>query len=381
VIDGRTASRPDTLTILVTNLDRGGAETQAVRLALGLRSRGWRVRMVSLLSPRDFVARLNDADIPVVALHLNGIPSLPGALYRLWRELRQHRPEVLATFTYHANVSGKVIGRLAGVPRVIASIRSEFFGGRLRDRLESLTGRLATATITNSRHVGERLVERGVVDARKLAVVTNAVAPAVAITPTERSELRREMGAVDDGLLWLAVGRFETAKDYPNLLRAFARLVDERPRSRLAIIGYGALDKVVRAGVAEEGLDEQVRVLGRRDDATRYLEACDAYVLSSAWEGLPNTVLEAMAAAQPVVATVVGGVKDLLDDGKAGLLAPPRDPVALADAMVRLDALGSEQRDVMGRRGLEIATARHGVQATLNRWESVLRDEGGVGHV
>ena len=380
MIDGRTARRPDALTILVTNLDRGGAETQAVCLALGLRSRGWRVRMVSLLTPRDFVAHLTDAGIPVIDLRLNGVSSLPGALCRLWRELRRHRPDVLSTFTYHANVSGKMIGRLAGVPRVISSIRSEYFGGRLRDRLESVTGRLATVTTTNSRLVGDRLVERGVVDVRKLAVVPNAVARASEVSPDERAGLRREMGAEDDAPLWLAVGRFEEAKDYPNLLKAFSRLTDTHPRSRLAIIGYGALEKAIRASVAEAGPEERVRVLGRHDDATRYLAACDAYVLSSAWEGLPNTVLEAMAAAKPVVATAVGGVPELVDEGRSGLLVPPRNSPVLADAMARVVEMSPAEWDAMGRCGREIVETRYGVESILDMWEAVLRGDGGGDH-
>jgi len=380
VTDKRRHSH-DALTILVTNLDRGGAETQAVRLALGLHARGWRVRVLSLLPPRDFVDRLTVAGIPVIGLGLAGAASLPGTLFRLLRELRRHHPDVLATFTYHANVAGKVIGRMAGVPRIVTSIRSEFFGGTFRDGLEKMTGPLADLTTTNAQRVGEKLVERGVVDPGKLAVVPNAVTPAVELSPAEREGLRREMGVSGDDLLWLAVGRFEEAKDYPNLIRAFAIATAERSDQRLAIIGYGAQEDALREDVSAAGLDEMVRIVGRRDDAARYIAACDAYVLSSAWEGLPNTVLEAMVAARPVVATSVGGVPELIDDGVSGLLRPPRDSSALAEAMLQAVAMSREDRVTMGNHGREHVRAHHDVEAVLNRWEAVLRGDGGGDHV
>ncbi len=358
------------LTILVTNLDRGGAETQAVRLAIGLRGRGWDVDVLSLLPPRDFVETLATEGIPVQGLDLKGFLSLPGTLDRLYRALRDRRPDALVTFTYHANVAGKLMGRSAGVPRIVTSIRSERFGGRFREFLETFTGPMAAVTTTNSERVADDLVRRGVVNQRRLAVIPNAVAEPVVLGDAERAELRREMGAAD-GRLWLAVGRFETPKDYPNLLSAFARHAQSRPGDRLALIGYGSLEDEVRSAAAPLG--ERVTILGRRDDAPRWLAACDAYALSSAWEGMPNALLEAMYAGRPVVATRVGGVSELVHDGVSGWTAQPRDPEALAAAMDRLADASPEARREVAVRGRARIAAQHGLDAVLDRWEAVLR--------
>ncbi len=363
---------------MTTKLDLGGAEVQVVRIGAGLARRGWRVRVLSLLRHRAFDRELADAGIPVVDLGLDGLRSLPATAGRLYRELRRNRPDALVSFNYHANMLCKVVGRLAGVKAVVPSIRNEYFGGRLRERVEAATAFLAPITTTNSELVGASLVRRGIVPRRKMRVVLNAApVPEDRLDPRRRTELRGEMGCGSQDMLWLAVGRFEPQKDYPNLIAAFGELANRWPSAKLALVGHGSLSGDIGSLATASPAADRIRVVGRRTDVADLMQSCDAYVLSSVNEGMPNTVIEAMATALPIVATAVGGTGELMGDDECGFLVPAGDASALAAAMDRVMGLDPGERRAMGERARARLIRRHGVDAALDRWEELCREAAG----
>jgi glycosyltransferase involved in cell wall biosynthesis len=151
-----------------------------------------------------------------------------------------------------------------------------------------------------------------------------------------RERVRRELGISDDTVLAITVANLRREKDYPNHLRA-ASLVLQRDSSIVMIaVGQGPLVDQVGALHLELGLGERFKLLGYRTDVPDLLAASDVFVLASAFEGLPVSIMEAMAAGLPVVATSVGGVPEAVSDGETGLLVPPHDAQSLSDAIVRL---------------------------------------------
>ena len=360
---------------MTTGLGYGGAETQLVRLATRLKARGWNVHVVSMLPPQAYVGDLQRAGISVVSLGMRrGIPD-PKALFRLVFILRREKPQLLTTFMYHANLLGRVAGRLAGVPVVVSSIRNERFGGTLRDRIMRVTDSLADVTTVNSHLAGQAIVRRGVVPAKKLRVIPNGLDTARFVwSPDLRKHVREALGVDEGSFLWLAVGRLEQQKDYPNLLEAFVRVVRERSEAALRIAGEGPLRPALEGTVRRLGLEQRVIFLGVRADVPRLLAAADAFVLASAWEGLPNVVMEAMAAGKPVVATRVGGVPELVEHGKSGFLVPPKDPEALAVAMLRLMALSDETRARMGEAGQAHVRANYELERVVDKWEALYQE-------
>ena len=162
-------ARPAT-SLLITGLGQGGAETQLVALSRHLKGRGWDPEVVSLLPParhasdtRRFLAELEAAEIAVWSPGIVSRGAPVRGLAALWRHWRARPPEVLCTFMFHANVVGRVLGRLARVPVVVSSIRNERFGPRWRERLEAVTERLCDVTVVNSAAVAESLAARGVI--------------------------------------------------------------------------------------------------------------------------------------------------------------------------------------------------------------------------
>ncbi|MFP5417214.1 MAG: glycosyltransferase [Actinomycetes bacterium] len=151
-----------------------------------------------------------------------------------------------------------------------------------------------------------------------------------------RARLRSELSVDDDEVLVLTVANLRRNKDYPNLLEAARLAVDAEPRLRFAAVGQGPLEAEIRALHSELGLGEAFQLLGFRRDVHELMAAADVFCLGSAHEGLPVAVMEAFAAGLPVVATSVGGLPRQVREGREGLLVPPSDAQALADALVKV---------------------------------------------
>jgi glycosyltransferase involved in cell wall biosynthesis len=360
---------------LITSLDFGGAEAQLVRIARMLRQDGWTVSVISMLSPAAYEAELAEAGITVHSLAMTRGAPEPAAVIRLVRLLKREKPDILTSFMYHANLLGRLAARPGGVRIVVSSIRNENFGGPRRDRLLRITDGLARVTTTNSRLAATALLDRGVVPEGKLRVIPNGLdLTNYSWTAPQREKARRETGCLLDSFLWLAVGRLELQKDWPTLLTAFASVAHRQPEAQLRIAGHGSLEAELKAQAQKLGLEAHVQFLGVRNDIPDLLAASDALVLSSAWEGLPNVVLEAMAAGKPVVATQVGGVPELVEAEVTGVLVPPADPAALAAAMLSLMQLPEEARHVLGCAGRQRAAAGFSLERVTGDWQSLFTE-------
>jgi glycosyltransferase involved in cell wall biosynthesis len=173
--------------------------------------------------------------------------------------------------------------------------------------------------------------------------------------------------------IWLTAGRIVPAKDYPNLLRAFARVRAACSDAQLRIAGEAAGQKAskVRALAADLGLDDSVRWLGLRRDLPALLDAADGFVLASAWEGMPLAVGEAMAMEKPVVATDVGGVRELV--GESGVVVPPKDSDALAGAMIDVMRRTAEDRHTLGRAARARIQSSFSIDTRADEWEALYR--------
>jgi glycosyltransferase involved in cell wall biosynthesis len=358
---------------LITGLNHGGAETQLVRLVTVLRSRGWEILVVSLLPCGVLERPLMAVGVRVESLGIRRATDVLRASWSLVRLLRRWRPATLVSFLFHANLLGRVAGRLGGVPVVISAERSDRFGGRHRYWLLRLTDRLASATVTNSRLVGERLVRERVIHPDRLRVIPNAVDDDRSVTaPVDRRAVREAMGVRGDEFLWLAVGRLDPTKDYPTLLRAFDRHRRTDPRARLRIAGAGDADEPNTGLPRALRPRPEVDFLGHRTDVRALLAAADGFVMSSRLEGFPNALMEALAAGLPAVATRVGGIPEIVEDGVSGFVVPPGDVKALAEALGRLSGLPAQERRRMGEAGQRHILRLCSLPTVVRLWEALI---------
>lgn len=360
--------------LLSTSMGMGGADQQLLSAALELRSRGHEVRIVSLTPLGEMGARAQAAGLPTESLQMRrGIPD-PRGLLRLVRLVRAWNPTVLHSHMLHANLMARALRPFTRIPAVVSTIHNIYEGGRVRMLGYRLTNGLVDHMTIISQAAADRFIRDRIVPRALLEVVPNGVDTARyrSVAAGTRERLRESLGLGGE-FAWLAVGRFEVAKDHPNMLRAFARVRATRPDAVLLLVGRGSLQAEVETLAGTLGLDGRVRFVGTREDVPEFMTVADGYVMSSAWEGMPMVLLEAAAAGLPIVATRVGGNQEVVQEGVSGFLVPPSDDQALAAAMLRLMALPETERRAMGARGREQVHRDYGLERVVDRYETIYR--------
>jgi glycosyltransferase involved in cell wall biosynthesis len=356
---------------VLTSLGMGGAERLALALAGRMAERGHTVTLM-VLRPRldEEWATLLDT----VHLEMRRTPmSLLAALVKGRRLLLELRPDLVHSHSFHANLFARLLKPLVPAVSVMSTVHNVYEGGWRRMLAYRLTDFLSCRTVAVSQVVAERFVRLKAVPETKCVVLPNGIDTAeFAPSAERRAAMRAAMGA-DDEFIWLTAGRVVPAKDYQNLLRAFARVRTARADARLWVAGEfgGAQGGRVRALAAELRLGDAVRWLGLRRDMPALLDAVDGFVLASAWEGMPLALGEAMAMERPVVATDVGGVSELV--GETGTVVPCKDSKALALAMVELMGRGVNERAASGRTGRERIRSQFSMDARADAWEALYR--------
>jgi glycosyltransferase involved in cell wall biosynthesis len=205
--------------------------------------------------------------------------------------------------------------------------------------------------------VRRALIDNEGIQRERVAVIYNGIDPSPYLASTSLcAHVRRELGLSDNDFVLAQVARLDPLKDHCTALRTVSRLADNMPNVRLLLVGDGPQRRHIEREIARKGLDSYVRLLGTRRDVERILAAADLFLLTSISEGIPLTLLEAMAAGRPPVATRVGGVSEVVEDGATGVLVPAGDDQALATAIQRL-AGDAPLRRRMGAAGQQRAIA------------------------
>mgnify|MGYP005835790873 CR=1 FL=1 len=356
--------------LVVTDLEVGGAEKALYELAVRVPREEFQVAVVSLKRPGEVGCWLEACGVPVISAEARGAWDA-GAVVRLGSILGRIRPHVVQAFLFHAIVGVALQGR--GVAPVrIGSLRVVEQGLARRAVLRWAAARLdALACVSEGvRRFAVRVLNIG---SEKLEVIPNGVD--VGAFAGAEPVLRGELGVPAGVPLVVSVGRLDEQKGMDDLVRAAASVRARGVRFRMAIVGDGPQAARLKRRSAQLGLADCVQFLGKRSDIESVLASADLFVLASRWEGMPNALLEAMAAARPVVATRVAGSEELVEDGRTGVLVPPRCVEALADAIA--EVLGDRMRaGDMGRAGLrrvrEHFTIERMAERTVALWRRCL---------
>jgi glycosyltransferase involved in cell wall biosynthesis len=364
------------IVFLTDHLVRAGAEMQLARIATTLASRGWAVGVITMLPSVAYLEDLKANNVPVYQC-ADGIPRfrwLPLRMAtRMIRRLRLWRPAILITFNYHPDILGRLCGRMAGVKGIVSALGTAKVKTPHRARMYRWTEWLIDLTVSNSLAALRYMSARKVLTPAKTTVIYNGMITTRYPDPAPREAVRAELGFQEGDFVWLAVGNLLPAKDYPTLLEAAGRCLAQMPSFRLVVAGGGEELETLRARAAQGGLDGRVSFLGLRTDVPRLLRACDAYVLSSAWEGMPNAVMEAMASEVPVVSTDAGGVNELVEHGVSGYITPCADPDALAARMLEVMRMDPDHRRGMGLAGRQRILQAFENERVVDHWEAVIR--------
>lgn len=359
------------ITLLTTGLQVGGAERQVCSLAECYSMAGHDVQVVSLTG--DAIIFPSDGSIEVVELKAEKkILSMISAYLRARATISKFRPDVVHSHMVHANIFSRLLRLTARFPKLICTAHSSNEGGRIRMLAYRLTDSLCDI-MTNVGEASKQIsINRGAVPAHKIIAMYNGInTDAFTYDMSSRVALRKDLGVEDNVKVLLAVGRLTEAKDYPNLFAAFSIVHAQDPSTRLVVIGCGEEESYLRSLAQHLDIKEHICFLGLRHDVSAWMSAADLYVMSSAWEGIPLVLLEAMSCELAVVATDCGGIKEMLNG--FGHLVPPQNPNALANAIVSALSLDSSERNSITTMARKYVESKFSLQSIANKWLSIYK--------
>ncbi len=354
--------------VLLPRFHIGGAEVQVLELLKHLDRDRLSVSLC-LFKRGDREMEAEAAGVVETVLFLDfRMRFFPAAFYRLVRFLRKGRFDVVHCHLVLADVVGRLAARAARVPVLVTTEHGKgLWKGRAYLLMERLLNRITDMRICVSRDILEIRRDREKTPAGKLIYIPNAVDPAsFAGGGKGKAAVMSEFGWGEEDRLIFSAGRLVEEKNYTLLAESFSILKKKVPEARCVIAGDGPRRDEILAKAAELGLEGSFVLPGSRRDIPDLLEAADLFVLSSIREGLPVSMLEAMAAGKAVVATAVGGIPETIESGGNGMLVPPGDAGALSEAMERVLA----EPDLSARLGRKAAAdieAGYGMRSVADR--------------
>ena len=291
--------------------------------------------------------------------------------FHLVKYLRQVRPDFIECFTHDANTLGIPAAKLAGVKRRFAAHHGQFAGQSASARelhTRIINSPLTTKLICVSERAKRQALDEGI-RPDKIRVIFNGVRP-IESDPAARSEIRAELGLKDEDVMVLSVGRLVPEKAQHYLVSAARLLKEKAPDLRFFIAGEGPCRKELEEQIAEGGLDGAFRLLGNRSDVDRLLSAADLFVLYSDTEGMPVSLMEAMSAGVPCIASNLEGIAQLIPEERFGKLIPSGDPELLAETIREFTA-DPARMAATGRNGQQRIRESFTIDASCKQYEDL----------
>ena len=363
---------------VITSSGVGGAEKVLYDTATGLNDNQYDISVCSLKNKGEIASALERRGIEVYGLHMGDGERFTGwlssivALLRLFLCLMKKKPTIVHSFLFRANILARIAGYLTGVPIVISSVR--VMGGEKKyfHYVERITSFMVDHYVAVSESVRTYTIDKSRISDKKMSVIYNGVNVKDQNDSRERhAKIPFKIGNEDRILM--TSGRLHEQKGHHYLIHAVSKVRKEFPKVKLLVIGEGEEENNLKKLVQSLDLTNVVIFTGLRSDIEGILHMAEIFILSSLWEGLPNALLEAMAAGKPVVATEVGGIPELLVHEETGILIPPADTDALAIAVMDLLRNKLKAKD-MGEAGRIRADKHFGIYKMIEKTEKLYQE-------
>lgn len=355
--------------MIITGLGMGGAEHVVVNLADALVKQGHKVMIAYLTG--EILVRPQDPNVDVVAIGMSSARNIASAYIKLRNSVRDFKPDVVHSHMVHANILARLLRLSIKIPRLICTAHNSNEGSRFRTLAYRLTDCLADISTNVCYEAVAASIAKGAVKKGRMVSIPNGIDTTKFKFDAEaRVSIRKELNVGNIHMV-LAVGRLEPQKDYPNLMSAVASLKQKRQDFKVFIAGHGPLRGELEVLAQALDVDKYFTFLGIRRDIPALMSAADTFVLSSAWEGLPLVIGEAMACEREIVATDCGGVKEILGD--AGMLVDAKDPDALSNALDQSLSHTTEYRVELGAKARRRILDEYSLEATVAKYLNLYR--------
>lgn len=353
---------------VITGLGGGGAEKVVCDLADEMCALGHVVKIAYLKG--EVIVFPKNKNIELINLGLESVVNTFGC-FRNYRDLLiSFTPDVVHSHMVHANIFTRISRKFYPIPKLICTAHSNNEGGRFRMLAYKYTHKLADVTTNVSKNASHSFEKLGAVPIGEITTVYNGIDLKKFEKFNSNISLKEELSIDVQTPIFLAVGRFHDAKDYPNLIRSFLYLKsnnifkEKNPKLLIAGDGEGRLE--IEQLIQDLELETDIILLGRRDDIAALLNMADFFVLSSKYEGLPTVIIEAMACETYVIATDCGGSAEIMGD--TGTLVPIQDSHTLSDAMVHVLTLDNASIVSNNKKARQRVENLFSLTSSVNHW-------------
>ncbi len=370
------------IVLVITRLLRGGAETQVKSLAQEFVKKDT-VMVVSLMAPKAYAEELKKSGVYVVSLNMTKSPKCLMNLIKGVIEIRRFKPDVIHAHSYHSNIFARLVRYMINPKTLICTAHNTYerptkttvirevtvreYMYRFTDWLCDHTTQITTIGLDRYRAVKA-------FPKKKSSIVGNGVSLEAYYPSNDiRNSLRGTL-SIKSEFVWVAVGRLDNAKNFTNMITAFKNINSSFPTAKLFIVGDGPLKESLQQKIDELSLGGVVALLGLRNDVSDLMKMADAYLMSSDWEGLPLVLQEAAASELPIVATDVGGNKEIVMHGVNGYLVPKNDHNVLAQSAVRVMSMTDSERGTLGKSGRALMLKKFSMDTIIKKWYRLYDD-------
>ncbi|MDP8219679.1 MAG: glycosyltransferase [Candidatus Theseobacter exili] len=355
---------------IISDLDMGGAEKLLSDFIEVLDRKRFEIKVIYFRGTAPLLEGIKSFGVPVTHLKIKKALS-PLCFMKLYRILRQERPDIVHTHLILGDFYGITAAKLSGVPVICSTKHNTHyfkFHGNIFSKIDSILMNMCDKIIAVSNAVRDFYVENEKIPVSKFEVVRNGVFVEkyndITVRPLHGVSLLEETP------ICLCVANFTRQKGHETLLQAWKEIESLSGNPVLLLAGSGPEEKRLISIVHELNISKSVRFIGTRRDVPELMKKSILVILPSHWEGLGIVLMEAMSSGRAVVATEVGGIPEIVDDGQTGLLVPPNDFAALS---VALRALISNEklRNKMGAAGKNKALSNFGIKMMVDKIESL----------
>lgn len=361
---------------IIPSLGRGGAERQLVNLITSQDRSAVQHSVITLSNRLDFEPMLQAIGVKVMSLNLPRFRDIPIAAARIYGMLKTLQPDVMHTWLTHADLCGRIAAIIAGNIPVISSIQAPFYEKsifldnaqqkqwkiEIIRYLDKITGYFSKALYVGcSASIAAAIQQALKLSNQQVCVIYNSVQ----IQPLKQTTLHDQLPAK-----LISIGRLVPQKGHRYLIAALPKVLQQYPQLRVEILGDGPNEQELRRQTCELGLQAHVHFLGLQANILPYLYASDLFISPSLWEGLSLALLEALAVGLPVVATDIPASREIIDNDVQGILVPPQNAEALADAIIMLlaDPVRCQMMSLTGRNRI---AERFDIMVTSRQWQSL----------
>lgn len=352
---------------VITGLGQGGAERVVCDLADSMYEKGHNVKVAYLTG--NILTKPTNSEIELINVHLDKLSALPNAYFILKNIIKDFQPDVVHTHMVHANIFTRLVRLTTPVKKLICTAHNSNEGSVLRMLLYRLTHNLADLTTNVSYVALDSFEKKKAVPKNGMKVIYNGVNfNRFTYFPHTRKDLIDEFNLNPNVKIILAVGRLSKQKNYPNLLHAIKMFKEKYNLPFLLFIaGDGELRIDIENLITKLNLNNEVILLGRRSDIPNLMSACDVFVLSSDYEGLPTVLIEALACKAHIISTEVSGAKEIIDI--YGDIVPINDSKSLANSILKF--INISEKNINGRKYVK---EKFDLENISNQWLSIYRN-------